>query len=77
VLNVGCFYPGGGGKLLGVQLLGVVVIAAWTMTLLGALFFILKKLNLLRVPVEEEEDGLDVSHHGGSGYNMATSEGKP
>ena len=31
-------------------------------------------LGLLRIPVEEEQAGLDVSHHGGSAYNA--EEGK-
>ena len=56
--------------MLACQILGVVVIAAWTCTLLGGLFFIMKQMGILRVPHEEEEEGLDVSHHGGSGYNM-------
>jgi Amt family ammonium transporter len=38
------FY-GGSGKQLGMQLLGVVVITAWTCTLAGALFLLLKKAS--------------------------------
>lgn len=35
------------------------------------LFLLLKMLNLFRVDPEEEEAGLDVSHHGGSAYSRS------
>ena len=31
-------------------------------------FFLMKFLGLLRVSPEEEHEGLDISHHGGSAY---------
>ena len=33
-------------------------------------FLSMKSLGLLRVSVEEEEKGLDISHHGGPSYAM-------
>jgi Amt family ammonium transporter len=73
----GLFY-GGGGDLLGCQIIGIIAIAAWTMTLLGAFFYALKVTNHLRIPAEEEHAGIDVSHHGGSAYNdMIAAQGTP
>jgi len=63
----GAFY--GSGCQIGIQLAGVAAIAAWTAALSGALFFGLKMAGILRVPVEEEIQGLDTSHHGGSAYH--------
>ncbi|CAG9460414.1 unnamed protein product [Pedinophyceae sp. YPF-701] len=64
----GAFY-GGNGKLLGLQILGIIVIAAWVCFWMSVLFFSLKFAGLLRVSPEEEMAGLDVSKHGGSAYN--------
>jgi len=68
----GAFY-GGNGTLLGVNLLSILMIILWVGGLLGALFFVLHKMNLLRVKPEMELAGLDVSKHGGSAYNMEHS----
>jgi Amt family ammonium transporter len=65
----GVFY-GGNGKLLGAQIVGILVITAWVGTMLGGFFFLMKKMNLLRTTVEEENLGLDESKHGGSAYSM-------
>jgi len=59
----GLFY-GGGAALLGVQSLGVVAIAAWTFATVGLTFFIIKKVNGLRVSKQEEITGLDITEHG-------------
>ena len=40
----------------------------------GAVFWGLNKAGKLRIPVEEEEAGLDVSHHGGKAYEFELSE---
>lgn len=68
-LEHGLFY-GGGGNLLACQVVGIAVIASWTAVLLGSFFVMMNKLGMMRVPPEEELIGLDVSHHGGSAYNM-------
>ena len=64
----GGLFQEGKGDLLANGLLGIVTISAWTIGLMGIFFFILKSLNMLRIPEEEEEMGLDVSHHGGHAY---------
>jgi Amt family ammonium transporter len=64
---------GGGGKLLGNQILGIVVITLWVGTTIGGLFFALKTAGMLRASAEEEAAGLDESKHGGSAYNMEPS----
>lgn len=66
---------GGGGKQLGVQIVGVLVIGAWTCVTTGVVFFALKMAKILRVSAEDEDTGLDSSHHGGDAYNFAA--GKP
>ena len=64
---------GGGGKLLGNQILGICVITAWVGATIGGLFFTLKMMGMLRASAEEEAAGLDESKHGGSAYNMEPS----
>ncbi len=65
----GLFY-GGGAALLGSQLLGALVVAAWAGGLGFLLFFILKKTIGIRVSRTIEEEGLDVYEHSESAYNM-------
>jgi Amt family ammonium transporter len=67
--DYGALY-GGGGKQLGNQIAGVVAIIAWVGFTSSVLFGVLKYAGMLRVPVEEEEVGLDTSHHGGNAYNF-------
>ena len=59
----GLFY-GGGFKLLGLQLVGVVSVAAWTFVTITIVFFIIKAIVGLRVTEEEEIVGLDSMEHG-------------
>lgn len=59
----GLFY-GGGLALLGVQLIGVLAVAAWTVATMSILFLVIKKTIGLRVSAEEEIDGLDLHEHG-------------
>lgn len=61
--NLGLFY-GGGFKFLGIQLLGVIVVAAWTIACALVLFKTLKATVGLRVSKEEEIRGLDLQEHG-------------
>jgi Amt family ammonium transporter len=60
---VGLFY-GGGFKLLGIQLLGFVTVAAWTAVTITITFLVIKALIGLRVSEEEEIVGLDSMEHG-------------
>ena len=59
----GLFY-GGGFKLLGLQLLGFVTVAAWTAVTVTITFLVIKKVIGLRVSEEEEIVGLDAMEHG-------------
>ncbi len=59
----GLFY-GGGFKLLGLQLLGVLSVGAWTAVTITITFFIIKATVGLRVSAEEEITGLDATEHG-------------
>ncbi|ABR49520.1 ammonium transporter [Alkaliphilus metalliredigens QYMF] len=59
---------GGGVELLGVQILGVIAVALWTM---GTTFILFKAIELtvgLRVTKEEEIEGLDKCEHGTESY---------
>lgn len=64
----GLFYGHGAG-LLGIQAIGVLAFFAWAFGTGLILFFILKKLGILRVSRVIEEEGLDVYEHGESAYN--------
>ncbi len=64
----GLFY-GFGGKLLGVQAIGVLTFFVWAAGGGFILFTILKKFKILRVTKRIEEEGLDVYEHGESAYN--------
>jgi len=60
---------GGGYKLLGVQVIGVLAIGAWALGMGFILFKILKATNGLRAERLIEEEGLDIYEHGESAYN--------
>ena len=59
----GLFY-GGGFKLLGIQLLGFLAVAAWTAVTITITFHVIKAIVGLRVSEEEEIVGLDSCEHG-------------
>ncbi len=59
----GLFY-GGGIHQLGVQLLGVITICAYTAVMMSLAFLIIKKTVGLRCSEEEEIKGLDLTEHG-------------
>ncbi|MFZ7132684.1 MAG: ammonium transporter [Eubacteriales bacterium] len=66
-LDGGVFY-GGGFAQLGIQAIGVVSVAAWTMATAFILFKVLDKTIGLRVSAEEEMEGLDLHEHGMESY---------
>eukprot|EP00884_Botryococcus_braunii_P009049 jgi/Botrbrau1/18145/Bobra.53_1s0016.2 len=66
--HYGCFM-GGHGYLLGAQLIYAIWVAAWVLANMLPFFWVLKRLNLFRVPQDEEAMGLDISKHGGSAYD--------
>ena len=59
----GLFY-GGGFSQLGIQLVGVICVAAWTIVTMTIVFVLIDKTIGLRVSREEEIEGLDVKEHG-------------
>ena len=62
-MDGGLFY-GGGFKFLGVQCLGVLVVAIWSIATATVLFKLIKATIGLRVTREEEIRGLDLEEHG-------------
>ena len=58
----GLFY-GGGFKQLGIQLIGFLAVAIWTVVTMIIVFTLIKKTNGLRVSAEEEIKGLDATEH--------------
>lgn len=54
----------GNAKLLGIQLLGIAAILAWSAILMTLVFLVIKKTIGLRVSAEEEIKGLDSTEHG-------------
>ncbi len=59
----GLFY-GGGFRLLAIQFIGFVSVAAWTFITMTVVFSVIKAVFGLRVSEEEEIEGLDVMEHG-------------
>lgn len=76
--HVGWFYEWNRGSgnftLLGIQLIGILFIAGWTVALMYPFFYMLNFFGSLRVDPLEEEAGLDISRHRGPGYSVDTSE---
>lgn len=62
---------GGGWGLLGSQLVEIIAIMGWVSITMAPLFYLLHKLRLLRICVDEELAGLDISSHGGYAYAAA------
>ena len=63
----GLFY-GGGFRLLGTQLLGIVAVGAFVFAASSIVWLILKKTVGIRVTAEEELAGLDIGEHGNHAY---------
>ncbi|GBF92579.1 ammonium transporter [Raphidocelis subcapitata] len=59
----GVFF-GGDGRLLACQLIAVLVTICWVCLIMLPYFFLMAKLQLIRVPFEQEIAGLDASKHG-------------
>ena len=64
---VGLLY-GGGFKFLGVQLVGVGMTCLWAFGLGLVMFYVLKRMKLLRVSEKTELKGLDLCEHGQDAY---------
>lgn len=68
---------GGGWGLIGAQVTEALVIIGWVTITMGPLFLVLHKLRVLRISLEEEIAGLDISRHGGYAYNELQEESGP
>ena len=66
--SAGLFY-GGGFSQLGIQMLGVVAVALWSIGAAIILFIIIKKTVGLRVTEAEELEGLDLGEHNIQSYS--------
>ena len=64
---VGLLY-GGGFKFLGVQLVGIGMTCLWAFGLGLVMFYVLKRMKLLRVSEKTELKGLDLCEHGQDAY---------
>ena len=70
--DTGLFYGGGLDQLIS-QLVGVVSVFVFVVVTAGGLFYGIKATVGLRVPAEEEIEGLDVVEHGYAGYGLDVS----
>ncbi|KAK8712787.1 hypothetical protein V6N13_148015 [Hibiscus sabdariffa] len=61
-------FMGGGGKLLGAQIIQILTIIGWVTATMGPLFYGLHKMKLLRISTEDETQGMDLTRHGGFAY---------
>jgi ammonium transporter, Amt family len=66
-------FMGGGGTLLLAAFVTALAVIAWTLGHMVPFFFILLKVGLFRVSVEEEEEGLDKAHNMGIDNMMEMS----
>ena len=57
-----------GGHPLGAQIVGSLVIPAWSFVTMLGLFVALRSVGFLRVSPEDEARGLDLSEHGMQAY---------
>ena len=62
----------GMGAQIGVQLLGIGVVVAWTAAWTWGLLKLVGLVTVLRATAEEETTGLDTTQHNERGYDMQT-----
>ena len=74
-VHQGLFY-GGGVRLLEVQSLGTVVIAAWGFSVTALALAVLRQFGFLRVSATDESEGLDIRVHGHRAYHHYYPESK-
>ena len=58
----------GGGALVAENAIQIMVIAGGVRCTMGALFYALKKLDLLSISADDEMAGMDLTRHGGFAY---------
>jgi Amt family ammonium transporter len=62
------FY-GGNIRFFGIQVLGTLVIVAWSLAIMGCFFALMAHLKVFRVPEQDELAGLDEKKHDGAAYS--------
>lgn len=68
--HAGFFYGDNEGQLLGIQLLLVLCVMAWTVPLMAITVLPLKFAGLLRVPDNIQEQGIDIHVHESAAYTI-------
>uniref|UniRef100_A0A7N0UMP7 Ammonium transporter n=1 Tax=Kalanchoe fedtschenkoi TaxID=63787 RepID=A0A7N0UMP7_KALFE len=68
---------GGGWGLIGAQMIELIAIVVWVSVTMGPLFYALHKLRILRITIDDEVAGLDISSHGGYAYHNHPEDGQP
>jgi len=58
-----------GGHVIGAAFIYIVALLSWTTAIILPALLLLKRLKRLRVSIEREIHGLDVSQHGGAAYS--------
>jgi Amt family ammonium transporter len=66
-LAAGIFDAGGSASIL-TQVIGIAAVFAWVFPTAFVLFFVMKKIGILRVSAEEEYEGLDITEHSNEAY---------
>jgi len=69
----GWFFDGGDANLLLVQFCGIIWICSWVFVIMTPFFLMLNAAGMFRVDPLEEEVGLDISHHRGTAYDLASA----
>merc|ERR1711998_96797 len=73
----GAFTSQTDGRILGAEIVAVLIEILWVGTLSSIMFGGLRAAGMLRVSKEDEQAGLDNSKHGGNAYQNSKVEGKP
>ena len=67
----GLFYNFDDANLLLCQVVGALWVIGWVLFIMAPFFLMLNAAGMFRVDALEEEVGLDISHHRGSGYDLS------
>ncbi|CAM6115137.1 unnamed protein product [Calypogeia fissa] len=67
-------FMGGDGRLLAAQIVEILAIAAWVVATMSPVFWLLKRFNMLRIPLDAELAGMDKTSHGGPAYTYDDDE---
>ncbi|OZV77626.1 ammonia channel protein [Micromonospora echinospora] len=74
VTDEGLFY-GGGVTQLGVQALSALIVTVYSFVVAFALGFVIQKTIGFRISAEDEVNGIDITEHAESGYDLSPSGG--